>query len=191
MRVLPALGAAALGLALAGEAPAAVTTIDFTEPEFPGSLIDASNQYAAYGVLFSNAYFYADPLGPFDGQGVSNGDVANQTDPAQAGRIDFVGGTTDFFAFDWWTIFYTTNVSAYDSSDNLVDSFVGGVGSGSNLLTGPGIAYVTWSDNGGFVQLSTISYDLTAPIPLPATLPLLLGALGLGGLAARRSKSGA
>ena len=193
MRVLSALGAAALGFVVSGPALAAVTTIDFTEDAFPGPFVDASNEYAAYGVLFSNAYYYTDSRDPFDDQGLSNGDLADQFEPGATGRIDFTGGTSDFFSFDWWALAGTIHVNAYDAGGNLLDQFVGEpatattITSGSETLTGSAISYVTWHDFGGFVQLSTIGYDLEV-IPLPATLPMLAGALGLGGLVARRRK---
>lgn len=190
MRILSALGAAALSLLVVVPALAATTTIDFTEISFPGSTLNASNEYAADGVLFSNAYYYVDSRDPFDGRGIANGDLEDVTAPTQIGRIDFVGGTTNVFSFDWWTLFGALDVKAYDAGDNLLDSLLGVTGSGSNTLTGPAISYVTWNDGGGFVQLSTISYDLEA-IPLPATLPLLAGAIGLCGLAAARRRRAA
>jgi hypothetical protein len=176
-----------MAIGIAGTASALPVTIDFTEPEFPGNLVNASTEYAAYGVTFSNAYYYVDSRDPFaDDQGISNGPVGGQG--TQTGQIDFAQNTS-YFSFDWWTI--GTNrmiIEAYNSLGALVALVAFGGSSGSATIFGD-IAMVKWHDNGGFVQFSTISFD-GAVVPLPGAAVLMLSGLGLlGGLHLRRKAS--
>ncbi len=183
----PIVLAGALAIGIVGTANALPVTIDFTEPEFPGNLANASTEYAALGVTFSNAYYYVDVRDPFaDDQGISNGPVG--AGGTQAGQIDFAGNTS-FFSFDWWTI--GTNemvVEAYDGLGVLIAAFAGGSGSGTETIFGD-IATIKWHDNGGFVQFSTIGFDVSE-VPLPGAAILLLSGLGfLGGVRLRRKAS--
>lgn len=183
----PIVLAGALAIGIVGTANALPVTIDFTEPEFPGNLVNASTEYAALGVTFSNAYYYVDVRDPFaDDQGISNGPVG--AGGTQAGQIDFAGNTS-FFSFDWWTI--GTNrmfIEAYNSAGALVALVAFGGTSGSATIFGD-IAMIKWHDNGGFVQFSTIGFD-GAVVPLPGAALLLLSGLGmLGGLQLRRKAS--
>lgn len=184
----PIVLAGALAIGIGGTANALPVTIDFTEPEFPGNLVDASTEYAAYGVTFGNAYYYVDSRDPFaDDQGISNGTVSGQNTP-QTGQIDFASNTS-YFSFDWWTI--GTNrmvIEAYNSLGALITMVAFGGGSGSATIFGD-IAMIKWHDNGGFVQFSTIGFD-GAVVPLPGAAVLLLSGLGmLGGIQLRRKAS--
>ncbi|OGC80872.1 MAG: hypothetical protein A2W07_01680 [candidate division Zixibacteria bacterium RBG_16_43_9] len=82
-------------------------------------------------------------------------------------------------------------ITAYNSLGISQGNFsgLGGTGlvaSGSEIFNGD-ISYLKFSDNGGFVSLSTLRYD--SPIPEPGTLVLLgTGLLGLGAFRFRRKK---
>ena len=183
----PIVLAGALAIGIGGTANALPVTIDFTEPEFPGNLVNASTEYAAYGVTFGNAYYYIDTRDPFaDDQGISNGPAGGQG--TQTGQIDFATNT-GYFSFDWWTI--GTNrmvIEAYNSLGALITMVAFGGGSGSATIFGD-IAMIKWHDNGGFVQFSTIGFD-AAVVPLPGAAVLMLSGLGmLGGLQLRRKAS--
>lgn len=183
----PIVLAGALAIGASGTANALPVTIDFTEPEFPGNLVNASNEYAAYGVTFGGAYYYTDTRDPFaDDQGISNGPVGGQG--VQTGQIDFASNTS-YFSFDWWTIDASRMVvEAYNSLGTLITMVAFGSGSGSATIFGD-IATIKWHDNGGFVQFSTIGFD-AAPVPIPGAAILLLSGLGLlGGLQLRRKAS--
>jgi len=148
--------------------------------------INITNQYAAFGIIVTDAYRYIDNRDPFldpDGGyfGLSNGDVTDNS--VTIGRIDFINSTS-FFTADWWTIGGTTTiiVDAYDSGGNHQGSFSGG-GNGTDTILGD-IAYVTWHDSGGLVQLANISYNT---VPIPAAVWLFgSGLIGLIGIAKRK-----
>ena len=150
--------------------------------------INITNQYAAFGIIVTDAYRYIDVRDPFLDPGVpnngssfglSNGDVTDNS--VTIGRIDFINSTS-FFTADWWTISSTITVDAFDSDDVFQGSF-SGVGSGTHTISGD-IAYVTWHDSGGLVQLANISYNT---VPIPASVWLFgSGLLGLIGIARRK-----
>ncbi|TFH64887.1 MAG: PEP-CTERM sorting domain-containing protein [Candidatus Zixiibacteriota bacterium] len=172
---------------------AATYTMDFTNATRdlgPSSIIDLSNQYQSFGLLFSNAYRYIDVRDPFaEDFGVSNGDLAHMSAPAQTGLMHFWHDAQTSLTIDYWTI--GTNVvtfEAYDENMNLMSSSptVGDPNGSQMFYNGPAMTYLGWHDDGGYVQIANITYDLT---PEPATLSLLgLGLLGLGAVRKRFRK---
>ena len=99
-------------------------------------------------------------------------------------RIDFANNTS-FFSADWWTIpANTIYVEAFNSSD-VTQGFVASNGTDGTVNINGDIAYITWHNNGGFVQLANIRYDGVVPIPAAVWL-FGSGLLGLIGIARRK-----
>ncbi|MCI0621626.1 MAG: PEP-CTERM sorting domain-containing protein [Acidobacteria bacterium] len=155
-------------------------TLHFTNNEVnlgTGSVINlAGNEFSAFGLTMTNIYRYVDGRDPFSDApnqiSGSNVGIAAQIGSSGLGRIDFDSDTPSV-TFDWWTISGTFNLRAFDSSNNLVGSFLGGVGSGTNTITGP-VSYITFNDAGGFIAIANLSYDLgSTSVPEPASLLLL------------------
>ena len=179
---------AVVAIMAVGSANAVPYTMDFTNATLDigaASQIDLTNQYNAFGLNFSHIYRYIDSRDPFDQYGISNGNAGENSNPAATGTITFTSSTS-FVDFDWWSI-GTNNVviSAFDAAHNVLGTFVG-TGSGSNSIRATGIKYLTLHDDGGFAQISNLTYDRN-PVPEPATMTLLgLGLLGAGVIRRRR-----
>ena len=175
----------------AGSAYAMPYTMDFTNATLDlGAVtqIDLTNQYSTFGLNFSHIYRYIDAIDPFDGFGISNGNIAETGATAATGSIIFAS-TTNFVSFDWLTINGNCVITAFDASNNVLSTFVGnssngnngsGVIYGTNTINATGIKYLALHDDGGSVGISNLTYDRN-PVPEPATMLLLgIGLLGAG-----------
>jgi hypothetical protein len=95
------------------------------------------------------------------------------------------------FAFNWGAADVAWTLSAYDAANNLLESFVLAPTFGSNAgefygISAAGISYATLQGSGDYVFIDNFTSTTVAPVPLPAGLPLLLGALGALALVRRR-----
>lgn len=193
----------------AGAASAATFTPTFDTPDFTGTQFNVEGDPAynafytdAYGITVENAYLYRDNRDTFDGIGLSAGERQTIGSP-QSGRINFLD-STDFVSVDYVALRAGT-YQAYGADNSLIDAFSSPGGNGTETLSGGIISYLTFSGTGGFVNVSSLTYNFdgttdgvndditptipTSAVPLPAGLPLV--ALGLFGLHAvsRRKKT--
>ncbi|WP_425038111.1 VPLPA-CTERM sorting domain-containing protein [Primorskyibacter sp. S187A] len=181
----------------AGVLGGSVTTIDFES----ATLGDAPS-YSESGVTFTgvgadltigNAF-----AGSFNttGQSLENG----FDEVPDAFEIAF-GTSTSGFAFTWGASDNDWRMEVFDSSNSLIGSQIMGAVFSSNDgnyfgWTGTDISSVILTDlkttiaSGDYVFIDDFVFggSVTAPVPLPAGLPLLaLGLAGLGVLRARKS----
>jgi hypothetical protein len=132
---------------------------------------------------------YADTYNNPGPQSVYNGfDYAPSTF-----RFDFAS-TVSAFAFLWGASDFNWTLTAYNASGTALDSLVIGPVYGSNAgdyfgIAAAGISYATLvASAGDFVFIDNFASTTVPTVPVPAALPLLLGALG--GLAMLRRRRG-
>ena len=174
----------ALGVSLPS-VPAGATVITFEDAPSP------FESYTVSGVTFTAVAGGEVQLeiGPNDTNGILGVQI-----PRQELRADIAGGTSSVsvdlgdYGADADTLF----LEIYDSSDNLLaqaTQFIDeNFGSMVTLtLSSPGIAYAIFGARPPALQGSSVYADnFTIPsVPVPATLPLLGGALAALGLAGR------
>ncbi|MES2546147.1 MAG: PEP-CTERM sorting domain-containing protein [Pseudomonadota bacterium] len=187
---------------LSSQAYAVTFTPDFTDYSFPGTQFNvdaAANTFFStnYGISIENAYLYVDSRDTFDGIGVSNGLLENNFVPNQTARINFLD-TTDFVNLDIFTILDTT-YTAYRQDGSVIASVLKSGGLNEVLsFTGGGslISYITFTSDGGFGNVSGLTYNYDGitdgdntdlnPVPVPAALPLMASALGFFAVGLRR-----
>lgn len=176
-----------------GSAQASWYTMDFTNTTLDlgmNSQINLTNQYNSFGLNFENVYRGIDNRDPWDMFGIWNGWIEQNYDPKPVNGKVIFSSLTDSIAFDWLSLSEPTgdfHITAYDQFDNALGSFAGS-GFGSNKIVAPDIKYLVFHDDGGFVSISNLSYDMVPSVPEPGTLALVgLGAVGLGFIRRRRS----
>lgn len=185
-----------------GGAPAAIpggTVIDFDTA--PTGLYAATTlsgvTFTGVGAPFDIGPDFNGSFNTFGGKSLFNGfDFI-----PSAFRIDF-SGAVDAFAFNWGAADNTWTLTAYDSSNVVIESHSIAQAFGSNAgdyrgISAPGIAYITLVDNadrfsGDYVFIDAFTFHSDAgpaSVPEPASLVVLLGLTG--GLAvARRRRIG-
>lgn len=183
------------GIAInAGAVPQTVNFSDY--PDYIPSVYDMDSAasswfYTNYGITFDHVYMYTDTRDTFDGLGLSVG-WASEMYTNVTGFIYFAD-TTDYVGIDCWSQAYGGTYSVYNSANELLDSLVIGVESGIYTLTGTNISYMTFTGTGGYLNISTLSYDYdgttdgvnrdTSPVPEPTTMLLFAaGIIGLTGI---------
>ena len=168
-----------VGVALVLPVYASATTITFTEIINLGTL---TNQYAAYGVTFQNAYWASDTRCP----GGDNDCIAGNPYPMIVTFTNAVGQVS----FQWYTIQGNITVNAYDGSDNLLGTYTNTGGndvSGTGSITGAGIKYITMTGSGGamYIAFDTLSFGgSTTTVPTLSEWTLAGLAALLAGMAA-------
>jgi len=175
----------AIALMLGGVAQlqASTITITFNEAGAPAGQLQGTTFYNSYGVSFLSAFLFGpDARLPDDGFGITNDQSPSMT--------ALFTSATPFVTFTWATAGANIDffAEAYDSSNNLLDSFfqAGGISStnGVATLTGAGIARVVFHDSGNQIAVDTLTYDNgISAVPVPAGIVLSgIGAICIGGL---------
>lgn len=157
------------------------TTITFNEGlAAPGTHLQGTSFYESFGVSFESSLLFGfDSRLPDDGWGITN-------IPSVTGAVNF-DSIVNSIDLTWATSlsgidFYAT---AFDSSNNIIDSFFFDGGLSSNTfgvvsLAGPGITRLEYHDSGSSVAIDTLTFNASS-VPEPATLALLgLGVVGIG-----------
>ena len=184
---------AALVLGVAGSASAAVLTFDdltgFVYGD--GAPLLSSMGYNGQSLTYQESGFQVTlhtPNAPFGAAHISDGtydpQYFNWHDGMENGADAYLtvtkvgGGAFKLLGFDY----YTDGISV--SADGILAGFLEGFGSWDTALNG--ISELRLS-SGAFNELDNIAVEnASAAVPLPGTLPLLLGGLVLGALVRRR-----
>lgn len=177
----------AVGMAALSGAASAVT-VNFTAAESPGVTCCgpvSSTAWAAYGIAsISSAYWYADGRDLFDTMGLSVSPCCS----LGTGVLELATASATGVTVDYWSIRgNSVSVSVYDSAHMLLGSAgVGGPADAFGTTSFAGaVKYVEWTGNGGFAQVSTLTFG----VPEPQTYALMLAGLGIVGFMARRRKA--
>ena len=190
---------AIMGLfSLVGVTQATSIIVNFDNVEVPSinNLDVVTTQWNGFGLGINNAYWYTDVRDPFDQMGLSLYPIGSNN----SGRINFLNGPVSNLSVEWTFLTGQSGeyIDVYDSNNNWLSGFVGTTSNGTLWQSSNGdsyygtvnfpisnISYLTWHDNGGYVNISGISFQ-TAAVPEPS-LFALLGA-GLAGVCFLRRK---
>lgn len=187
---------AALLLGVAGSASAAVLTFDDLTSFMYGNgePLLASMAYDGLSLTYQEAGYQLTlhtPNAPAGAAHISDGTYEPQTfnwhDGVENGADAYVtvtrvgGGLFNLLGFQY----YTDGISVL--ADGLLAGAIEGYGNWDMALNG--ISELRFTSS-AYNELDNISVDTAStPLPLPGTLPLLMGALGLAALLRRRQHS--
>ncbi|HEY7090908.1 MAG TPA: hypothetical protein VH518_22620 [Tepidisphaeraceae bacterium] len=188
MRATGVALAAILAGATSARAAVPPITVEFSEAAVAnGTNLVGSNAFAAEGLHFTgSATYILDPA--LIGAGTDNAGITTGLNPNFMG-VTFDGGATSV-TFAGVTLNTEFVATAFDSSNNVLDTFSAPSVPGLNYLThtfsGVGdIARVEFHDNAQFIAVGRIEYTV---VPEPTMLGTLGAILGLPLLAARQRR---
>lgn len=184
---------APLAVCFALAAPMAqAIVVDFNSDPAPGQ---GAGSYSSGGLTFTEGGFVG--LGIWDGSSPNSNGTNNLifTDGFGGGNVTITrtgGGTFDLFSIDlvvsWYSGLANDTVLLNGVPQDITSTLT------TYVLNLTGITSFTISGlindaNAGYWSADNIVYDVVAPIPVPAALPLMLVALGGLGLVARRRQA--
>jgi hypothetical protein len=185
------LAALTLGVAAANAGATVLTFDGLTESMYgDGFPLAANMHYDGTNVVYEESGYRltlnapeADAGAAHVGDGTFDPQTYNWHDGFENGADTFVtltrigGGLFDLRSFDY----YTTGGAL--SADGTLQAFLDGGGTWNTALTG--IAELRFA-SGAVNALANVDVEAAGTVPLPGTLPLLLGGVAAFGLARRR-----
>ena len=177
---------AAVSLATLSGAASAIT-VKFNNTEAPGVVNGSPPSPTAWsGLNVTGAYWYSDARDTFDGQGLSVNPIGR---PGTG--VVVLDAVSPSVTVDYWAISGNgVTVNWFDSAHLLLGTVslpTAGVDVFGTMTFGGGVKSVEWSGNGGFAQISTMTF--AGAVPEPETYALMLAGLGVVGFMARRRKA--
>ncbi len=167
---------------------ASAITVNFNNTEAPGVVNGSPPAPTSWsGLNVTGAYWYADGRDTFDGQGLSVHPIGRF-----GTGVVVLDAVSPSVTVDYWAISGNdVTVNWFDSAHALLGTVflpTAGADAFGTMTFGGGVKSVEWSGNGGFAQISTMTF-VAGAIPEPETYALMLAGLGLVSFMARRRQS--